>query len=152
MPRGATGFRDVGASPLPSTDRKAFAALTHDTARLLGATVEQITAPELYSTFHTATLTHRGQQQRRFAIVCHRHVPVLALAEPVTGWGPVTIIEDAVIQAALATQTSFRLLTIDELTSPLNRADLSALAKAELRQIAHWKPRTISDLLFNHWD
>ncbi|MFI5605925.1 hypothetical protein [Amycolatopsis sp. NPDC051903] len=135
---------------MPTTDRKAFAAVSHDAARRLGATVEQITAPELYSTFHTATLTRRGQ--RRFAILCHRHVPVIALAEPLTGWGPVTVIEDPVSQAALATQTSFRLLTADELSTPLNRADLSALAKAELRQIAHWKPRTVSELLFNHWD
>ena len=30
--------------------------------------------------------------------------------------------------------------------------DLSALDRAERDQIVHWKPETVGELLFNHWD
>ncbi|MER6473230.1 hypothetical protein [Streptomyces collinus] len=46
----------------------------------------------------------------------------------------------------------FRLLNVEELSTPLTAADTSELAEAELEQVRYWRPSTIGELMFNWWD
>jgi hypothetical protein len=110
----------------------------------------KITPPGVTPNFHLAALARPGD---RLALLGHRHVPLLAVAESsADNSGLVTFVDDPAVREALALPTPFRLLTLDELDTPVSLADLSGLASAELGQIASWKPETVGELLFNYWD
>jgi hypothetical protein len=46
----------------------------------------------------------------------------------------------------------FRLLDVEELSTPLATADTSELTEAELEQVRYWRPSTVGELMFNWWD
>jgi len=153
VPTGATGFRHHKAAPLPETDPRAIARLSHELARNLGGTVEQIIPPSPTSTFYSVMLAHGHHDARRVTVLFHRHLPLLALvAHPPRGLDDLSIIDDPVASAAMPDHTGFQLLTPGQLAAPVTRADLSQLAAPELDQIASWKPKTIGEVLFNLWD
>ena len=150
LPRGYTGFWDHGSAPLPTTDARAFAQLCFETARRLGGKVEKISPPDVTPNFHTGTIVG---DDYRLAILCHRHLPLLALATaPADEVGAVTFVDHPDARTILTSQPLFRLLNLDELHTSLDLVDLSALATAELDQISHWEPHTVGELLFNYWD
>ena len=45
-----------------------------------------------------------------------------------------------------------RILTTTELNQSISPSDLTELHPHEHRQIHNWKPYTVGELLFNHWD
>ncbi|MFI0356843.1 hypothetical protein [Actinomadura sp. 9N407] len=135
---------------MPETDRRTFAQVCHAAARQLHARVDSIREPGATLNFHIAVLV---RDEYRIAILCHQHLPLLALAVPPADRDmEITFIDDADAAAALRSLTSFSLLSRAELGTPLARTDLSALADAELEQVAYWKPHTMGGLLFNYWD
>ncbi|MEW2356881.1 hypothetical protein [Spirillospora sp. NPDC029432] len=100
--------------------------------------------------FYTAVIV-RGEW--RVAILAHRHLALLALAvPPAKGEMEVRFVEEPEVAAVVAELGSFRLMSMEELRTPLDQADLSALAEAELAQVAYWKPHTVGELVFNYWD
>lgn len=154
LPRGATGFWDH--DPLPQTDPAAFASICYTAARHLGGRIEEITSRGTTPNFHRATISLSAD---RVSILAHRHLPLLAIAEPhpepeshADGAATVTFIDHRRTTAALAPESTFHLLSQDELQTDLSRVDLSALSRAELRQVDYWQPQTVGALLFNHWD
>jgi hypothetical protein len=155
LPLGATGFWDYRDPPLPVTDLKTFQRVCYEAARHLGGKVIEITPHGDISSYgitnyHRATIS---STRRRLAVLCHGHLPLLAIAAaPAENTLVVDFIDDPSASAALASQSSFRLLARDELDTPLALTDLSGLSRAELKQIAYRKPYTVGELLFNHWD
>jgi hypothetical protein len=90
---------------------------------------------------------------RRLDLLCHRHLPLLAVAVSSTDSSAALVfVEDVGLREALSETGPFRLLTVAELTAALSSADLSELGAAELKQIAYWQPDTVGQVLFNSWD
>jgi hypothetical protein len=46
----------------------------------------------------------------------------------------------------------YTVLTKEYLDTPISLKHLSTLSKAELKQISYWKPLTVGEVIFNHWD
>ncbi|GAA3125258.1 hypothetical protein GCM10010466_15170 [Planomonospora alba] len=147
-PRGATGFRDHVAEPLPLVDPRVFASVCHQAARLVHGRVLEITPPGVTPNFHTAVIRCGGLSA---AVLGHTHLPFIALARVPAGH--VVFIDDRNdLGVALRSSGAFRLLTRSELETPIDLIDTSDLGDAEHREIAYWKPETFGELLFNHWD
>lgn len=151
LPRGATGFG--GSGPVPETDRRVFSAMCHQAARAVGGSVGLITRPGVTPNFHSAVISWDGNQVR---LLGHQYVPLLATAMPCPDPGTtlITFVEDPVIRAALdlSPWPACRLLTLEELRTPLSLADCSALDRAEREQARYWNPATAGELIFNYWD
>ncbi|MFF4599765.1 hypothetical protein [Amycolatopsis sp. NPDC001319] len=147
--RGATGFRDAGAQPLPSTDLTRFRAACFTAARTAGGHVGVVTRLAM-ATFHAVTITGPGWSR---TVLCHAHLTAVAFpSAPPQGWeSPRTFDEppDWAGQFALA---GFRVLGQLELATPVEELDLANLARAERTQVSHWRPATLGELLFNCWD
>jgi hypothetical protein len=92
--------------------------------------------------------------ERELAVVGHELLPLLAIARPPAevDAGPLRFAEAPELAKALARNSPFRVLGIDELATSLGDVDLSLLADDERQQIRYWKPPTIGELLFNYWD
>lgn len=156
LPRGATGFRDLRSEPLPLTDAQVFASVCYEAARLVHGRVLEIRRPEVTPDFRTAVI-RRGESIA--AVLGHMHLPVLAIAQVsadrvIFGDGYGVIFGDGrvCLEEALRSLDAFQVLTSTELNMPISLIDMSGLDRAERRQIAYWKPQTLGELLFNHWD
>lgn len=149
LPRGVTGFRGHQSEPLPKTDPQVFAMICYEVARTISGRVGAITPPGVTPNFHSAVIVHGGKQ---VMLLGHQHAPFLATAAPASGNASIIFVDDPRIHAALNPPGPFRLLTLSELQTPLNLADLAALDHAELVQINYWKPNTVGELIFNYWD
>ncbi|MFF0095113.1 hypothetical protein ACFYSF_34980 [Streptomyces canus] len=148
--RGATGFWGHGDDPLPQVDVGAFKTACHAVARSIRATVGEVTPAGVTPNFHTVLITAPGI---RSAVLCHEVLPVVACAA-----GPPQV--GAPLMYATAPPAwgdafelgGFRLLDIEELSTPLAAADTSELAEADLEQVRYWRPSTVGELMFNWWD
>ncbi|GAA1292138.1 hypothetical protein Psi02_49370 [Planotetraspora silvatica] len=148
LPRGATGFRDRGTEPLPLTDTRGFASVCYEAARLVGARVLEIAPPGVTPSFHTAVMKCG---ELTVGVLGHMHLPFIAIAEVPTG-GVVFIDGCDDLEEALRASGAFRLLTRDELETPIGLIDTSDLDTAERNEIGFWKPANLGELLFNYWD
>lgn len=45
-----------------------------------------------------------------------------------------------------------RVLSTEEMKLPIDAADWGRLPRVEEKQARYWSPRTLGELLFNHWD
>ncbi|GID97405.1 hypothetical protein Adi01nite_68170 [Amorphoplanes digitatis] len=147
LPPGATGF---DAAPDTGTDLSAFTAICHHAARAVGGTVSQIVPANVTPNFHTAEIARRGLRTR---VLGHTTIAAVAFAEP---WPAadlrVTFTDRPDLAAALQEVSDLRILTKQQLDSPIATADLTALTAGEHEQITYWQPHTIGELLFNYWD
>ncbi|TKK90821.1 hypothetical protein FDA94_03385 [Herbidospora galbida] len=148
LPRGATGFRDHGTEPLQVTDARAFASACYEAARLVRGKVLEITPPVVTPNFHTAVMKCG---ESTVGVLGRVHLPVVAIAEVPTG-DVVFVDSPHGLEKALRASGTFRLLTRDELETPIGLIDTSDLDAAERREIAYWKPAILGQLLFNYWD
>ncbi|MBE3012795.1 hypothetical protein IL992_26935 [Microbispora sp. NEAU-D428] len=144
-----TGFADARAERPAAMDWRAFVSLCHEAARLTRRRVVDMTPRNVTPNFHVAVLSGGPLD---VAVLGHGDLPIIALARvPVTI--PVIFADDdAALAQCLRHRPSVRLLTRRELDTPLCSYDVSDLDKAELRQIAYWRPETLGQLLFHHWD
>ncbi|RKS73533.1 hypothetical protein BZB76_4228 [Actinomadura pelletieri DSM 43383] len=150
LPRGATGFWSEKSDALPQTDSRGFATYCHEAARRSGGRVLTITPPGVTPNFYTAVIL-RGDG--RLALLGHLQLPVTAIAEvPAAGECSLNFVEDEALRNATMSMDTFRLLTVDELETPVSSVDLSSLDSAEHSQIAYWMPETVGELFFNYWD
>lgn len=138
LPRGATGFRHVDSPPLAPVDLRAFKAMAHSVGHVLDFHPAGPTP-----NFHLLTLRLPSGD---LGVVCHASLPLIAFA-------PVPFDGSFLSRPDLSSSFfGFDTLTAEALATPLARADLSLLDEAEHRQIRHWRPATVGELLFNHWD
>ncbi|WP_157875840.1 hypothetical protein [Peterkaempfera griseoplana] len=88
-----------------------------------------------------------------YTVLCHAHLPVVAFTgtPPMPGL-PVRDFMDVPLNTGGFEAEGLRVLSADELGTPVARLDLGDLARAERVQIRHWRPQVLGDLLFNWWD
>jgi hypothetical protein len=146
--RGATGFRDATADPLPEVDLKSFRTAWHAAARMADGQAGSFIERCYPQSFHTATITdHAGQH----LLLCHAHYPLIAFVADRQYVYTVTFQEPPAWASAF-TDVGFNVLSAELLLSPLNEADTSELSLAGQRQIRHWRPTSVGAALFNCWD
>ncbi|GAA4026066.1 hypothetical protein [Streptomyces plumbiresistens] len=148
--RGATGFRDGGDEPLPTTDVRLFRAACFEAAgKAGGRRVDVLTFPGT-SSFEAVTIAGRGESR---TVLCHAHLPLVAFTDtPPEPGRPLSGFVDPPSWAEAFRAAGLRALRADELSTPMCRVDPAGLAEAELAQLRYWRPDTLSDLLFNWWD
>lgn len=147
LPPGATGFNPP---PGARADLRAFTAICHHAAPAVGATVTGVTPAGVTPNFHTI---HMADTHHRIAVLRHTALPFIAFARPhADGDVTSTFIDHPDLAATLTTLTDDRILTVEQLQTPLTHVDLSALDPDEHDQIDYWKPSTVGELLFNFWD
>jgi hypothetical protein len=145
LPPGATGF---DATPGTGFALSAFTAICHHAARTVGGTAA-VPAGATPS-FHTVEITRHGVCT---AVLGHNSVSIIAFAEPrPPDDATVTFIDRPELAAAIRATCDLPIFTKQQLNAPISTADLTALGSNEHRQIRHWRPNTIGELLFNFWD
>lgn len=93
---------------------------------------------------------------RTLAVICAREQALLAVAEPrhvdgvnATEVGPLTFVDAPALTAVLAEQSAVRVLAAADLMVPFDPADWPTVSPDD---VMYWKPATIGEALFNHWD
>ncbi|MEU1520086.1 hypothetical protein ABZ490_49610 [Streptomyces sp. NPDC005811] len=148
--RGATGFWGHGDAPLPQVEVAAFNTVCHAVARSIRGTVAELAPAGATSNFHVARITAPGMRSN---VLCHEALPVIAFtASPPQAGVPLTQFSSPPGWAHAFERCGFRLLDVDELSTPLAMADTGELAEAEREQVRHWCPGTVGELMFNWWD
>ncbi|MCO1582736.1 hypothetical protein M8C13_44025 [Crossiella sp. SN42] len=146
LPHGSTSFNVATPAPNPAE----FRTLCEAVARELGARVEEFLLPHATPNYTTGRIR---EGQRRFDLLCHNALHLLAFAEPPENPGAPPVFRDEPRWAATLTAwSSFRVYTAAELNTSLSTVDLSELNAHEHKQISHWRPATVGELTFNHWD
>jgi len=147
LPPGATGF---GPPPGARPDLRHFTAVCHQAARAIDATVTDVTPAGVTPNFHTIDIRYA---QHHISVLRHTVLPFIAFALPRAG-GEISIafVDHHDLAAAILNLTDARVLTVEQLRTPLAHIDLTALGRHEHDQINYWKPNTLGELLFNFWD
>ena len=147
LPSGATGF---DAAPGSGIALSAFTAICHHAARTVGGTVAAVVPAGVTPNFHTVEIIRHGAST---AVLGHNSVSIIALAAPrPPDDATVTFIDRPELAAAVRAACDLPILTMQQLNASISTADLTALGANEHRQIRHWRPNTIGELLFNFWD
>ncbi|WP_404466893.1 hypothetical protein [Planococcus rifietoensis] len=148
LPNGITGFTDATSGELPKTDGKPFKQLCFTLSFRSSIQFISFTAAGQSSNYHCAEMIVDGHT---VFILLNAHFPYLAFASAFrsesfdfidcTDWSEVF-------------SPSYHVLSVAELNVPLDAEQLKTvqLNKAELKQVAYWKPNTTGQLIFNHWD
>ena len=136
-----------------TTGVRAFRRTCHEVARRTGGSVREFRISDgVAPNFHEALI---GCPGRTVSVICHRGQPLLAIAEPPDvdnrsrDTGPLTFIETPSLADVLATESGFRVLTAHELSAPF---DATAWPDISAEDVRYWKPATLGEALFNHWD
>jgi hypothetical protein len=141
LPRGATGFWPSSCAPPVPVDVRAFRSLGYSVGRVL-----DFRAAGATPNFHRLTLRLPAGD---VGVVCHQLLPFIAfVAVPVADRSLAFVSRPDLVPSFIG----FEALTADALDVPVGCADLSLLTEAEHRQIRHWRPATVGEILFNHWD
>ncbi|HEY1011178.1 MAG TPA: hypothetical protein VGE07_00640 [Herpetosiphonaceae bacterium] len=148
LPRGVTGFWQHGGEALSSRDIRPFKALAHSLARAMGAQLAHwATWPDPGRNYAAATFRAGAAE---LCLLGHQIHPLAAWAAG-DGSAPRRFLDlpawdDELRAAGLAA------LPAAFLEAPVEPIWLAQLDSAELRQIRHWRPQRMGDLVFNEWD
>lgn len=147
LPRGVTGFDDQRVPPKPHDLLKELKALGHEVARqtrgrILGGAAGGLVGDN----FHRLHLEGRDF---RVVVLLNAFHPLVGFAKTDASEPIFTDIPDGFLSRD---QGLFTFIGKAILSSPPDRASLSALAEAEIRQMDYWRPRRLGDIIFNHWD
>ncbi len=146
---GATCFWTHAAGPLPETDVTAFHRACFAAARQADGRVADRTSTTATPNFHTATIICPHGE---FAVLCHAHLPLTAFAAPLQDGQTQLTFTDPPAWAYIFEQATLRVLTLAELTTPVEQVDMTDLAEVEHEQIRSWNPTNAGEVLFNWWD
>ncbi|MBY0566646.1 MAG: hypothetical protein K2P70_05010 [Hyphomonadaceae bacterium] len=97
-----------------------------------------------------------SQGSRKFTVLLEQGAPVVALSSTIPEYFNLHFIDDSdFIDATWRTQAPFTPLRATDLAVPQSNADrefLVGLSAKHERDLKHWKPATVGDVIFNWWD
>lgn len=114
-----------------------------------GEVVEFRLADDVTPNFHQGLIACCG---RTVAVACTRDSEVLAVAEPrgAADAGPLTFVEaPELVSVVSALLPGVRVLNPSELNGPF---DAAAWPHLSPNDVTYWRPGTLGEALFNHWD
>jgi hypothetical protein len=146
---GSTGFLGRGT---PAVDNKPLLSLIHETSRAAGFTVDGPTSNSGAGSFTAWRLNHPFEPS--VTLVVHRVRPVFAVVEVAPdylGLGS-RVVDGQANELARAADLGWHRLSAGEAALSVSSSVLTELTEEERREIAYWKPETVGELVFNHWD
>ncbi len=155
---GVTGF--YGNTEPPYIDFKAYKQVVYAIAIELRMKVTKCSSePEEYNdNFYRAIL----KGDKKLWVLCNMHYPIIALSDGFhysyesdderCGYYWDRFIEIPSIIELVEKISGFKCLTAEEFNQPVTGECIRDLWGSELNQIKYWKPKTISEILFNFWD
>ncbi|WP_033541164.1 hypothetical protein [Planococcus sp. CAU13] len=148
LPNGVTGFYRAEDGVPPSVNRKQFKQLCLDLASRSAGKVISVSPPQYPANFYCAQVELSGEL---IYILLNEHYPYLAFASSVE-FGDITFIDVPALHALF--DPFYQVTGTAELNVPVNQRLLMEmeLNRAETEQIAYWKPGTVGQIIFNHWD
>lgn len=150
LPRGITGFRQVGELPLDRLDESEFRNACYAVARIAGGVVSPPPSTSLSGNFFRCTIAYSGTER---TVVCNMYAPLVAIAEPMPSYElTLTFSDDPDLAGAFKSLSRFEVLSRHELGRLITDFDLSELGPAELEQVRYWNPHTLGQAIFNWWD
>jgi hypothetical protein len=142
LPKGITGFRSIKDKELPLMDSIQFKQLCHTFVRELGGEIKEFSFS--HGNYLSVEYMLRGESYFVF-LNCHHPFVAFALRRE-----EFSFLDNPVLTAKY--QPYYTVLTKEYLDTPLSLEYLSSLSKAELEQVSYWKPETVGEVIFNHWD
>lgn len=99
-------------------------------------------------------VTDLGRKQRQLWILLHRIIPWITVVDrdPATTIPVAPHVIDLLLDPDLVSAAGWRLIRRSEALSSPSEAALEHLAPGERREIQHWKPASVGEVVFNHWD
>lgn len=88
-------------------------------------------------------------KESRFFILLNRYYPYIAFATQIE-FGNIQFVDKPYLEEYFA--PFYQVLKVKELNTPFDPIENTQLNCAELEKIAHWKPQTIGEVIFNYWD
>lgn len=148
LPYGITGFYRSEDSKPPNVNGKQFKQLCFDLVSLNGGKVRSVTSPQYPANFYCAQVEFSGTL---IYILLNEHYPYLAFASSVE-FGDIKFIDVPALHALF--DPYYQVIDVAELNASVNHILLMKmeLNSAEVEQINYWKPETIGQIIFNHWD
>lgn len=146
LPYGVTGFFEAEAPP--ETDGRLFKQLCFDFASRNSGKVINFKGPEYPANFYHAQIEIKDNQ---IYILLNQQYPYLVAASAVE-FCNIKFIDEPAIKEYFSPY--YQVLNTDELNAPFksNLVNDTELNRAELEQIACWKPEIIGQIIFNYWD
>ena len=148
---GVTGFAPAVITPA-GIDAKDFRRACWDIAIDLGGQVTAFGADRLAPNHYRANLTLSNTALREF---CNHRYSVVALVPQgrTPKWtGDCVYVWHADVAAAFARLFDFKMLDPTLLCSVVTSGALALLDQVERRQVKHWKPEILGDVIFSNWD
>lgn len=148
LPAGVTGFFGPGTPCIQPASPREFRALCHGLVREAGGRVLETDEALLCKNFYTGTLL---LPPGPYCLLRNAYFPYIAFSiSPAPAAGAFA---DSPISPASPLLFPYRLLRPGDLSVNCTEPGvLSDLSPTELKQIRHWKPHTIGQILFNQWD
>jgi len=148
LPNGVTGFYDSKLNKPPQVDGEQFKQLCFDFASRNRGKVMDFVTPQYPTNFYYAQVEMLGNL---FFILLNEHYPYLAFAS-VVEFENIHFIDRPVLNEPFS--SFYQVIGTGELHVPLNQGLIkkTELNRAELEQIAHWKPETVGQIIYNYWD
>lgn len=146
---GSTGCLHRGT---PATDTKPLLSLIHETCRAAGFALEGPTSSSAVRSFTAWRLTHAFEPS--VTLVVHHVCPVFAVVDAAPddlGLGR-RVVDWQADELARAADLGWHRLTADEAARSVSSSVLTELTAEERREITYWKPQTVGEVVFNHWD
>lgn len=144
LPIGITGFRSIKDKALPLMDSIQFKQLSHKFVRELDGELKEFIELFSHRNYYSIEYVLRGES---YFVLLHCHYPFVAFASAAE---QINFLDVPVMSAKY--KPYYTVLTKHYLDTPLSSEHLSSLSKAELAQVSYWKPKTVGEVIFNHWD
>lgn len=154
LPPGITGFYDSKNNKPPKVDGKQFKQVCATLVNRSGGNVLAFKEPDYPMNFYDIEVE---VFHKHFHILLNKHYPYLAFAS-VVEYGKINFID---VPELKQLRSLYKVLRVEELNEPLVLNPDSKegilqkendLNRAELEQVAYWKPNRIGEVIFNYWD
>ncbi|WP_169089680.1 hypothetical protein [Paenibacillus sp. PL91] len=151
---GISGFYNTEID-ISLTDTSHFKKLCYALANHVGGKLLNVSEPQ-ETNFYCADIQINGKE---IHILLNGIYPLIAIASRVE-YMNILFIDDQTISIGIeAYSTEYRVLQLRELSEQIQLDDRknklrneNTLNEKELKQIFYWKPKTVGEVIYNHWD
>ncbi len=150
FPAGITGFFSGDVPPGRAIAYPEFKRHLYTAARLSNCRVCRCHEALCVENYYRAILEDDSGQ---FQLLCNFIAAYVAFCQ-IDGCDRASFsyLEKPALASALKTLFQYTVLSTDELNQPANEPLLSQLNAVEMNQVRSWRPQTIGEIVFNHWD
>lgn len=149
LPRGITGFRDRRDPSLPQIDLRLWKKSLWDACLATNYSIECFSSTPIWGcgNYFAAKITRSTDS---IIVLANAHYPLAAFAAQSDP--PLTFLDDAPLSTQFKALTEWTILSQNTASSAPSATVLGNLSKSELKEIRHWNPTSVGEIVFNVWD